>query len=200
MQAERWRLAAEAIRLYPVLYNHFGATREAESRQWAEMMPEELLTRSASNWPAEDLLRGTEGVIMRMKLWCVSVAYGAIHIAAWNDYFPSIVEQWLWRSSAIYISFSGLLWLFINLIAHELKAFDEYWDRVLMYKAHWITYAFLVTVCSICRVPYIFAPTYLVLEAFISIRELPLAAYDTPDWRNFVPSLEASMCSSSSCS
>ncbi|KAH7336346.1 hypothetical protein BKA65DRAFT_506239 [Rhexocercosporidium sp. MPI-PUGE-AT-0058] len=189
MQAERWRLAAEAIRLYPSLGSRFGARNETESQEWSEILPEELITRSASNWPAEDLLRGTEGLIMGMALWCASMAYGAIHIAAWNDYFPSLTEQWLWRSSAIYISFSGLLWLFINLIAHQWKAIDAYWDRVLMYEAHWISYAVLGTVCSICGVAYIFARIYLVIEAFISIRKLPLAAYDTPDWMKFVPHL-----------
>ncbi|KAK0109755.1 hypothetical protein ONS95_002431 [Cadophora gregata] len=188
MQAERWKLAAEAVRLYPFLCSRYGATNQTEP-QWTEMVPEELITRSASNWPAEDLLRGTEGLIMGMTLWCLSVAYGAIHIAAWNDYFTSVAEQWLWHASAVYISFSGLLWLFINLIAHEWKAVDAYWDRVLMYEAHWISYASLGVVCSLCGIAYISARTYLVLEAFISIRELPLAAYNTPDWMTFFPSL-----------
>jgi len=36
---------------------------------------------------------------------------------------------------------------------------------------------------------YCFAKFFLVLEAFISLRKLPLSAYDTPRWTTLLPHL-----------
>jgi hypothetical protein len=47
---------------------------------------------SASNWPGETLLRGTGGHIIGVVLWFASMAHESVHIAAWNDYFPSTIE------------------------------------------------------------------------------------------------------------
>jgi hypothetical protein len=193
MQLTRWRLAAEAVRTYPAIVLRFAAKPSGEARticrDWLEPLTEELVTRSAANWPAEDLLRGTGGLVMGMVLWFASMAYGGVHIAAWDDYFPSTVEAWMWRSSSICITFSGLLWLVINLLAHLSKPLDAYWDRVLALQAHWTSYLVLGTLCSICGVAHAFARIFLVVEAFISIRQLPRGAYATPDWTEIIPHL-----------
>jgi hypothetical protein len=193
MQLTRWNLAANAVRTYPAITLRFTAKPDVESRtdgsDWFEPLTEELVTRSSSNWPTEDLLRGTGGLVMGMVLWFASMAYGGVHIAAWNDYFPSTVEAWMWRSSSIYITFSGGLWLTINLLAHLSKPINAYWDRALALQAHWTSYLVLGTLCSICGLAYAFARIFLVVEAFISIRELPLGAYATPNWTQVIPHL-----------
>ena len=193
MQHNRWRLAANAVRMYPAIRQRFATRCNTEAKKdgcdWFEPITEELVIRSATNWPGEDLLRGTGGLVMGMVLWFASMAYGGVHIAAWNDYFPSNVEAWMWRSSSIYITASGFLWLLINLLAHESKSIDAYWDKVLALRAHWSSYLILGSLCSICGAAYIFARIFLVVEAFISIRQLPVAAYTTPDWTQIIPHL-----------
>jgi len=193
MQLNRWRLAADAVQMYSTIRQRCAAKGHIAVKNdicdWFEPMTEELLTRSAKNWPGEDLLRGTRGLVMGMVLWFASMAYGGVHIAAWNDYFPSNVEAWMWRSSSIYITASGFLWLLINLLAHESKSIDAYWDKVLALRAHWSSYLILGSLCSICGAAYIFARIFLVVEAFISIRQLPVAAYTTPDWTQIIPHL-----------
>lgn len=67
---------------------------------------------------------------MGMILWFASMAFGGINAAAWYDYFPSKAEAWLWQGSAVYIIWSGLVWLLINLVARICKPFDDYWNRV----------------------------------------------------------------------
>ncbi|KAG0647919.1 hypothetical protein D0Z07_5648 [Hyphodiscus hymeniophilus] len=190
-QLIRWHLAAEAVRLYPDLLvttkSHKGSA--ATGPEWSEPLVEELVTAVAGNWPSEDLLRGTGGLIMGMVLWCASMAYGGVHIAAWYEYFPSKLEAWLWRSSAIYIAWSGGVWLTINLLARLSNAIDAYWDRVLARRAHWASYVVLGTLCSVCGVAYGFARIFLVVEAFISIRRLPVEAYQTPNWTEVIPHL-----------
>ncbi|CAG8971201.1 hypothetical protein HYALB_00010574 [Hymenoscyphus albidus] len=194
-QVKRWKLADIAVQEYPTIRERFESTLCEPSKQlrndttWLRPTTEELLTASASNWPEEELLRGTEGLVMGMILWCASMAYGAVHIAAWNDHFPTSAKKYLWQISAIYIAASGLLWLLINLAAHTFRYIDEYWDTVLALRAHWTNYLVLGFLCSICGIAYAVARIFLVVEAFISIRKLPVAAYETPDWTQNIPHL-----------
>lgn len=183
----RWLLAADAVTAHPEILQL--PTGKFVTDGWIEPKTEELVTHTASNWPGEDLLRGTGGLVMGMVLWFASIAYGAVHIAAWNDSYPSEVEAWLWRSSSIWVAFSGLVWLVINLLAHSFGTIDAYWNRVLEFKAGRISYAILGLLCSLCGIAYIFARIFLVVEAWISIRKLPVGAYSTPNWIQMIPHL-----------
>jgi len=69
----------------------------------------------------------------------------------------------------------------INLLARVSKSIDAYWDRVLAFQVNWASYLTLVLLYSICGVSNVFARIFLVVEAFISIRQLRLATYGTPD-------------------
>lgn len=191
LQNTRWRLAEEAVKIYPEIRRRFdtvSSTGEGDNHNsWCKPITEELLTYLAPNWPGEELLRGTGSLVMGMALWFASIAYGGVHIAAWDDYYPSTIEAWMWRSSSIWVSFSGLVWLVINLLAFSFKPVDDYWNRVLALEARWYSYFILGTLCFLCGIAYLFARIFLVVEAWISIRSLPHAAYETPDWTQIVP-------------
>ncbi len=126
---------------------------------------------------------------MGMTMWFASMAFGAVHMAAWNDFFPSEVECWLWRAGSSYIVVSGLIWLIINFLAQISPRFDQYWDRVLAKQAALPTYIILSTLCCICGLVYGVARIFQVVEAAISLRKLPVAAYDTPDWSGLIQHL-----------
>lgn len=163
-QLQRWRLAADAVQLYPAVSTRFTikgtADIEENTEQWLEPIIEELVTEHSSNWPTPGLLRGVPGLIMGMVLWSVSMIYGGVHAAAWNDYFPSEVEAWMWRCSSIYAAFCGLLWLSINMLAHISTSLNYYWDEVVAFRVRWINYLVLGTVCSVCGVTYIVARNF----------------------------------------
>ncbi|KAF5879104.1 uncharacterized protein Bfra_006309 [Botrytis fragariae] len=193
-QLTRWQLAAKAIHTHPALRSRFTvntipASPGQPTHQIHEPLIEQLVSLSAGNWPGEDLLRSTGGLVMGMTLWLASIAFGAVHAAAWYDYFPSLFEQWMWRASAVYIAFSGLLWLCINGLARAIKPVDQFWDRFLALKEHWGSYLVIGFLCTVCGIAYVVARIYLVVEAFISIRKLPVGAYGTPDWTMVVPHL-----------
>lgn len=189
----RWKLAAVAVQTYPAIQQRFTKRQDAaidgNEAVWFESATEELLTIHVADWPSEDLLRGIRGLIMGMILWFASMAYGAVHLAAWNEYFPSKLEAWMWRSSSIYITWSGLVWLSINLLAHLSKSIDAYWERVMALQASRVSHLFLGFLCSICGIAYVFARAYLVVEAIVSIRQMPVTAYQTPDWAQIIPHL-----------
>lgn len=189
-QLIRTSLITEAITLYPCIRSRFILQNSPSSlnREYKPLV-EELLVRRASNWPTDELLTRTGGLIMGMVLWFVSIGFGAVHVCAWNGFFPSTIERTLWRASGLFISASGALWLIINLLAHKFKGIDRYWETVLNNEASWITYAVLGILCTVCGLLYGCARLFLVVEAFISIRKLPENAYETPSWTSLIPHL-----------
>lgn len=133
-RALRWCLAAEAVLTYPAIRSRFTSVTHTDSsgKQMTSLQQaqaEEFVEEHCSNWSTEGLLPGEYGLVMGMALWFASMAFGAIHAAARYDYFPTSIESWLWRCSAIHISWCGLLWCLINLAAQVFKPFDDYWNR-----------------------------------------------------------------------
>lgn len=190
----RWCLAAEAVRNYPAIKRRFSSIKHTDAMgntitTLQESQLEELLEENSSNWSTKGLLPGDYGLLMGIALWFASMTFGGIHAAAWNEYFPSDVESWMWRCSALYIIWSGLVWLLINLVAQMSKPFDDYWNRTRLPHAPFAKSMPLIIVCLFCGSLYTFARMYLVIEAFISIRQLPVEAYSTPDWTQFIPHL-----------
>lgn len=177
------RLAFRAVHKYPALASRF----QDKGNSHFEPLVEELVVHNASNWSNDGLLADFSGVLMGMILWFASMAFGAVHAAAWRDYFPSKLEMWLWRSCALYIIASGLIWLFINFLGRISSKFDRYWDRILAGKASRVIYVSLTVICGICGLAYGFARVFLVVESIISLRRMPVAMYETPDWSQRIP-------------
>lgn len=191
----RWQLAAEAVNKYPAIRSRFSARQcddvnaQTSTLLWEPSADaiEDLIVDRAGNWPRPGLLRGMGGLIMGMVLWFASMAFGGVHASAWNGYFPSTVESWLWRASSVHVIFCGFLWLIINLLAKLFKQIDLFWDRVVALQAHRMTYLVLGILCFLGGFTFVLARIYLVLEAFVSLRKLPVSAYETPDWTQLLP-------------
>ena len=152
-----------------------------------EEQPEKLLVTCSTNWSREGLLPSQIGLVMGMVLCSVSMAFDGIHAAAWNAFFPSKVESKMWRFSSLYISSSGLLWCIINMLAKLWKPFDEYWNRTVLPQPSFAKSIPLVACCAVRGAMYILVRAFLVIEAFISIRQLPASAYETPNWTQVIP-------------
>jgi hypothetical protein len=190
----RWQLAVAAIQQYPAIAARLlpaepSSTTSTEQGMVYSFLTEELVTEYSSNWPSEHLLRGTGGLVMGMILWTASMAFGAIHLSAWHDHFPSVAEAWLWRASALWIASSGGLWMLINLLAKTFPWIDRFWDSVIAFKVNWMAGGLLIVVCGFCGIAYLASRIYLLIEAFISLRALPPRAYETPNWTQVLPHL-----------
>ena len=188
----RWCLAAEAMVKYPAIKQRFKtiAFTDIEGNQTTclqEEQPEELLVTCSTNWSRKGLLPGQFGLVTGMVLWSVSMAYGGIHASAWDTFFPSKVESKMWRFSSLYISSSGLLWCIINMLAELWKPFDDYWNRTVLPHPPFDKSIPLVACCAVWRAMYILVRAFLVMEAFISIRQLSSSAYETPNWTQTIP-------------
>ena len=190
LQSTRWSLAAEAMTLHSAIASRVTPreTQEGDrTLKWVEPITEELVDDSIGNWATENLLRDMSGFVMGMVVWFASMAYGGLHATAWNGHFPSRVEMWLWRGSSICIAGSGLTWILINLLARTFEGFKAYWGRVESLRAHWTSLVGLGSLATLCGLAYLLARIFLVVEAFISLRKLPAAAFETVQWTQLVP-------------
>lgn len=87
----------------------------------------------------------------------------------------------------MYVAFSGLLWAFIHVLAeYSARLWWVWYDLMCGRASKWLTLTVKI-VCSICGTVYLLARTFLIVEAFIALRLLPVAAYVVPEWTLGVP-------------
>lgn len=186
VRMRRWALATTAIETYPILKEHHVFHSHYDNR-CLHFKSEEYLVHRVRNWPSDDLLRDVGGLVVGMILWLACLAYGAVHLTAWNDHFPTVAEQWLWRSSSLYIGFCGGLWIVLNYLAQSIGPLNAFWENWMDGGGRWWQNLLIGIPVLVCGVSLILARAFIVIEAFISIRELPAAAYETPTWTQVFP-------------
>lgn len=189
-RAKEERRHDAALKIYPEMPKRFKrklSTGNYLSEAWLEGDTENLVCETASNWPTEDLLRTTGGLLMGTVLWLSTIAFSAVHVAAWFNEFPSVLEMWLWRASSTYLGVSGLLWALVHIIAQFSETIWWLWYRLLIGEASTSTKRILTVLCTLGGSMYVFGRIYLIVESFISLRSLPAAVYTTPSWAVSVP-------------
>jgi hypothetical protein len=112
--------------------------------------------------------------------------YGSVHASSWNNHFPSVVEEFMWRISVCCIMGGGFiisaLWYFFDRTGPEIPSVGRLLNII------WLVFGYsLFGVFSLLVIVYFVSRIYLVVEAFISVRSLPLGAYDTVSWVTFLP-------------
>uniref|UniRef100_L7J1S9 Wax synthase domain-containing protein n=1 Tax=Pyricularia oryzae (strain P131) TaxID=1143193 RepID=L7J1S9_PYRO1 len=124
----RWLNLAVAIDTYPQLMQHdrLLLRHHVGRANCVHLKPEQLMVDHVGNWPSSDLLRDVDGLVVGMVLWLANFVYGGIHMAAWNDHFPTEAEKWLWRGSSSYIAFCGGLWVVLNFAVSRIPKLNEF--------------------------------------------------------------------------
>ncbi|KAJ7130439.1 hypothetical protein C8R44DRAFT_731962 [Mycena epipterygia] len=110
----------------------------------------------------------------------VGTIFGAIHCVAWNADFPSVVEMWMWRSSALLVAaIPAVLGIFYTF--YELSATGGAIEETLK------TIGGAMTLVSIALYPI--ARLFLIIIPFTSLRALPPGAFIDVDWSVYIPHL-----------
>lgn len=105
-------------------------------------------------------------------------AFGAIHCLGWNSQFPSHVEHILWCASAVIVTtLPGII----------LVLSYGRWESGKMDSAPVCGISNVIVIILMCL--YICARASLGIVAFLSLRDLPLGAYQTPSWTTIIPHL-----------
>ncbi|KAI5819294.1 hypothetical protein BZA77DRAFT_276262 [Pyronema omphalodes] len=105
----------------------------------------------------------------------LGVFYGAMHMLKWNsDWFPTPIEHLLWKIACVAGSAAVLPIGVMSLIPFISSRHNYY--RI-----------FLLILCTCLWVLFGIARFYIIAESFISLRKLPVEAYEMPSWTNSMP-------------
>ena len=108
----------------------------------------------------------------------LTAAYGGIHLSAWNFEFPSRIESFIWRIACFIIMGSSFALLAVPSLDRICDYIGSYFDfyRIAVYGSAW-----LLLLC------YAASRLYLVIESFISLRQVPLGVYAAVPWVQNIP-------------
>jgi hypothetical protein len=135
----------------------------------------------------------------------INIAYGGLHASGWNHFFSSWQEQLLWRISSVVVMAAGVLiplcWLCADWPQRWFPDRPPDWHppqrrrwvrNILVFLGISIGVVLgLVAGCVLAAVIYGYCACrlFLVVEAFIGLRELPADVYITPSWSQLLPHL-----------
>ncbi|KAL9043526.1 MAG: hypothetical protein Q9214_003290 [Letrouitia sp. 1 TL-2023] len=132
-----------------------------------------------------------------------TVVYCSIHFIAWNFDYPTHTELVLWHASCIAIAACALiLWICETYQdGHRLGRWERWygklfpsqaesvrvhtWEKERRQKRFIPVWEFIIM--TPVTLVYTLARTYIVVEVFLSQRSLPVGAFDTVQWSEFVP-------------
>ncbi|GJJ06815.1 hypothetical protein Clacol_001011 [Clathrus columnatus] len=110
-----------------------------------------------------------------------AAVFGGIHLLAWNYEFPTRVELWLWRVSAlIIVGIPPIAFFFLLVLSIKEDSHASRWSFVS------ITRYFL----SIIVLLYIIARLIILVLAVVSLRKLPVETLYDVDWLKLIPHIE----------
>lgn len=119
----------------------------------------------------------------RKRIWrdglsisIVGLIYGGVHLAAWNNKFPTTAEMILWRVSALATAIATSTFL----LSLYLSVF------VTKSNSRWVGKMCGIVV-GIGLFPCLIFRAYLLLEGFLALRKLPARSYEIAKWANMWP-------------
>lgn len=151
----------------------------------------------------------------KFALFCLTLAYSACHLFGWNFFFPTSGERVLWQVSSMVITVTTFLfWVFETVAARQRYG---RWDKYLIFlrlkepptsidaekkvaldpmdafeieqkcakpMLKWEVWLILPVILV-----YVAARSYMIVEVFVSLRTLPIGAYQTVQVVQMLPHL-----------
>ena len=103
-----------------------------------------------------------------------AIIFSAIHIMAWNFFFPSKAEKILWRCSTVIATVSMLgFTMTMSLLLFPWR--PQMWRRTATFRF------------NACLSLYIISRVVLLAQTFICLRLMPASAYQTVGWVQALP-------------
>ena len=203
----RWKLALSVMQDHHELWEQYRAryffkdslvdsseVLHADVRAWeypASLLTENFVDSEVQNWPGQDLLGQADTLVPNAILSLATACYGGLHAAAWHAYFPTPLEQLCWRLSSVYIAVSGAI---VSLASLTFEYHSTFHVGTGKRPDNWVSKAmtmifFTLGILAAAAVAfmYLFARPFLVFEAFLSLRRLPVDAYKTPVFTQYFP-------------
>jgi len=106
------------------------------------------------------------------------ILYGLVHFLAWNDNFPTPLEQLLWRASSFVVAFSGLVGATVLFGLNKL-------DDIL--HSGPIVQIPMTIISLVVIAAHMVASGFLIAESFRQLFFLDSTAYQLPSWSIYWP-------------
>jgi len=110
----------------------------------------------------------------------LSCAYAGCHATAWSSHFPSNTERWIWRGSCMWIA-AGFPCASVSLHVFDLMI-NKLPELLLCIIGFGYCALYMLGIAL-----YGIARLFIVVEAFISIRSLPIGSFKTVNWLEYWP-------------
>ena len=193
-----WRLACAVLRENEHIWGQYATPYkripEVEAgcpiyEYRAKDLHANFIDAQVKNWPGNDLLGREDKLLRSLLLSFTTATYGGVHASTWYQYLVTASERHWWRFCSVFIAASGVV-MSLRTISSQavncLMNIERNWLRVLLYIFVGAHLACLALAASLI---YVVARSYLVVEAIISLRQLPINAYETPRFVQYIPHL-----------
>lgn len=124
--------------------------------------------------------------------------YAGVHSIAWNNHFPTTLENLLWRVSCVILAASPPVWFAIDTAYVKFRHLIPARQRWKQFLLAWLEKSSIRVedivedigfghFLCLFLLPNMFSRVYLTVEVFISMRSLPKGSYETISWEDYWP-------------
>lgn len=129
---------------------------------------------------------------LSLFLFVAGTVFGGINCIAWANQFPTIIEEWVWKMSALSVtilpSLFAMHWTTYSWYHHAPTTHS--FGLSISGAISIVKYMFFITSnfrLALMFFVYVLARFFLLVLPFISLRALPLSAYIDISWTNAIP-------------
>jgi len=120
-----------------------------------------------------------EGSVAFLVFSLSAVMFGGLHCIAWQFNFPTHTESLVWRVLSLYITTIPMTVLVCTVLQIIISLGGKSMENLSL----WV----FGTAFGLFTGLYLPARMILLVESFLTLRELPAEAFLTVDWNNFIP-------------
>ncbi|KAJ4500457.1 hypothetical protein C8R41DRAFT_914036 [Lentinula lateritia] len=163
------------------VFSYFLGLSRAEDNSSEEVLYQD---EQDVNEKIEQLLKGSD---LRFRIYKISLLipcavaalFGLIHWIGWISTFPTRTEEIMWRISSIVVTFIPV---------HVELAYKAYAQRhdILLTAPDSLKYVFGI-IWYIAPLAYVMARWILIVQSFLTLRDLPCGALQNVEWTNYIP-------------
>ena len=128
--------------------------------------------------------------------------YGGVHLTPWSSHLPTVLERILWRASGLIIICApavAVLATHVPVVGaivkkNRIKSLSGAWKELFGFaqSGKWGKFRLMLpyfVLMLLCGLLYASARVYCVIEAFASLRSLPVGSYTSVNWVEMFPHL-----------
>jgi hypothetical protein len=140
--------------------------------------------RRAKNVDADLEKSATGGMGMKVPLILTStcLAYGGVHLLAWQYNFQTNAEGIMWRIASTITASSGLIVLYVQTVSYLWNLTD----LLLMRLVHFFFWILMAPAYFILAAE-ILGRSFLIIESFRALPNSPSSVYEIPRWTAYLP-------------